>query len=66
MKRRIDLALVPANGYHGDEHPFCPFVDCNRTVMVLDDCGDLVCPDCRTSALAVEEHVQAERVASWA
>lgn len=61
-RRDLDLNLVPASGYTGDEHPFCPFVDCNRTVMQLDDCGELVCPDCRTSALTVEELVHAERV----
>ena len=66
MRRTIDLDLVPVNGYHGDERPCCPFVDCNRTVMLINKCGELVCPDCHTSALTVEEilHAERERVAS--
>lgn len=56
-RRTPDLALVPANGYDGDEHPFCPFPECSRAVMQYDDCGQLVCPDCGTDALTIEETV---------
>lgn len=62
MTRIPDLALVAANGYHGDEQPFCPFPECNRAVMQYNDSGQLVCPDCRTDALTIEELAHAVRV----
>ena len=66
MNRTIDLKLVPAGGYGGEEQPFCPFTDCHRSPMQYDDRGELVCPDCRTGAPTIEELVRAgcERVAS--
>lgn len=59
MKRTLDLDLIPAGGFGTDEYPRCPFTDCQGAVMQYDDCGELVCPDCRTSALTVQELVHA-------
>lgn len=66
MRRTLDLDLVPARGYVGDEQPLCPFLECNGSVMQLDDCGELVCPDCRTSAGTIESIAHDARLAEVA
>ncbi|GAA0494396.1 hypothetical protein Ade02nite_20320 [Paractinoplanes deccanensis] len=64
MKRTIDLELIPVGGFVPDEHAVCPFTDCTGAVMSYDlERGELVCPDCRTGALAMAEIAHAERVA---
>lgn len=57
MKRTFDLDLIPAAGFDSDEYPRCPFTDCHGAVMQYDDCGELVCPDCHTSALTAEAEI---------